>query len=100
MVCVYPVWYQVRDLLAVVGSLALGHAMLYSVQGSLIPELFGTRLRYTGASIGYQLAAPFAGALTDFVERSQHDFEIAQGQGSSAWPSMTKRLLGAGRGDT
>jgi MFS family permease len=46
---------------AVVLSLALGHAMLYSVQGSLIPELFGTRLRYTGASIGYQLAVPIAG---------------------------------------
>src|SRR5262249_40384632 len=40
---------------AVVLSLSLGHAMLYSVQASLIPELFGTRLRYTGASIGYQL---------------------------------------------
>jgi MHS family shikimate/dehydroshikimate transporter-like MFS transporter len=35
--------------------------MLYSVQASLIPELFGTRLRYTGASLGYQLAAPIAG---------------------------------------
>jgi MFS family permease len=46
---------------AVVLSLALGHAMLYSVQGSLIPELFATRLRYTGASIGYQLAVPIAG---------------------------------------
>ncbi len=46
---------------AVVLSLAVGHAMLYSVQASLIPELFGTRLRYTGASLGYQLAAPIAG---------------------------------------
>ena len=48
---------------AVVVSLTVGHAMLYSVQASLIPELFGTRLRYTGASLGYQLAAPFAGGL-------------------------------------
>jgi len=47
--------------LAVIVSLALGHAMLYSVQASLIPELFGTRVRYTGASLGYQLAAPIAG---------------------------------------
>jgi metabolite-proton symporter len=52
---------------AVVLSLALGHAMLYSVQGSLIPELFGTRLRYTGASIGYQLAAPIAGGSAPLI---------------------------------
>jgi MFS family permease len=52
---------------AVVLSLALGHAMLYSVQGSLIPELFDTRLRYTGASIGYQLAAPIAGGSAPLI---------------------------------
>jgi metabolite-proton symporter len=52
---------------AVVLSLALGHAMLYSVQGSLIPELFDTRLRYTGASIGYQLAAPIAGGSAPVI---------------------------------
>ena len=48
-------------------SLALGHAMLYSVQASLIPELFGTRLRYTGASLGYQLAAPIAGGSSPLI---------------------------------
>jgi metabolite-proton symporter len=48
---------------AVVVSLAVAHALLYSVQASLIPELFGTRVRCTGASIGYQLAAPFAGGI-------------------------------------
>ena len=54
-------------ILAVVLSLAFGHAMLYSVQASLIPELFGTRLRYTGASIGYQLAAPIAGGSAPLI---------------------------------
>jgi metabolite-proton symporter len=52
---------------AVVISLAGAHAMLYSVQASLIPELFGTRVRYTGASIGYQLAAPIAGGLAPII---------------------------------
>jgi MFS transporter, MHS family, shikimate and dehydroshikimate transport protein len=55
---------------AVVLSLTLGHAMLYSVQASLIPELFGTRLRYTGASIGYQLAAPIAGGSAPLIAAS------------------------------
>jgi metabolite-proton symporter len=57
-------------LIAVVVSLAGPHALLYAVQGSLIPELFGTRLRYTGASIGYQLAAPFAGGLAPIIAAS------------------------------
>jgi metabolite-proton symporter len=54
-------------VVAVVLSLAVGHAMLYSVQASLIPELFGTRVRYTGASIGYQLAAPIAGGSSPLI---------------------------------
>jgi MFS transporter, MHS family, shikimate and dehydroshikimate transport protein len=53
--------------LAVIVSLTCGHAILYSVQASLIPELFGTRVRYTGASLGYQLAAPVAGGLAPLI---------------------------------
>jgi MFS transporter, MHS family, shikimate and dehydroshikimate transport protein len=53
--------------MAVMLSLAVGHAMLYSVQASLIPELFGTRLRYSGASLGYQLAAPLAGGTAPLI---------------------------------
>ncbi|MCI0462898.1 MAG: hypothetical protein L0Z62_38625 [Gemmataceae bacterium] len=54
-------------IVGVVTALAVGHASLYAVQASLIPELFGTRLRYSGASIGYQLAAPVAGGLAPLI---------------------------------
>jgi MFS transporter, MHS family, shikimate and dehydroshikimate transport protein len=54
-------------LLAIVVALNGGHAALYAVQASLIPELFGTRLRYTGASIAYQLASPLAGGLAPII---------------------------------
>ena len=54
-------------VLATVLALAGGHAILYGVQAALIPELFGTRLRCTGASIGYQLAAPIAGGLAPLI---------------------------------
>ena len=53
--------------LAIIVGLAGGHAVLYSVQASLIPELFSTRLRCTGASIGYQLAVPLAGGLAPLI---------------------------------
>ena len=58
-----PVWIIVATVMVLAG----GHALLYSVQASLIPELFGTRLRYTGASLGYQLAAPVAGGLSPLI---------------------------------
>ena len=48
-------------LLATIVMLGVVHAMLYGVQAALISELFPTRLRYTGASLAYQLAGPFAG---------------------------------------
>lgn len=57
-------------ILATVVMLAFCHALLYSVQASLIPELFGTRLRYSGASIGYQLGAPLAGGLAPIIAAS------------------------------
>jgi metabolite-proton symporter len=52
---------------AVLVSIAVCHGILYSVQASLIPELFGTRVRYSGASLGYQLAAVVAGGTVMHV---------------------------------
>jgi MFS family permease len=53
--------------LAIVLSLALAHAWVYGPQAALIAERFGTRSRYSGASLGYQLAAPFAGGLAPII---------------------------------
>jgi metabolite-proton symporter len=54
-------------IISIVLSLALCHAFVYGPQAALIAENFGTRLRYSGASIGYQLAAPFAGGLAPII---------------------------------
>ncbi len=48
----------------------VGHAALYGPQAAFFSELFGTRTRYTGASLGYQLAAPFAGGLAPLIAAS------------------------------
>src|ERR671935_2921583 len=53
--------------LAVVLSLTVCHAWEYGPQAALIAERFGTRSRYSGASLGYQLAAPFAGGLAPII---------------------------------
>jgi MFS family permease len=54
-------------ILAIVLSLAVFHAWVYGPQAALIAERFGTRSRYSGASLGYQLAAPFAGGLAPII---------------------------------
>ena len=54
-------------VLAVVLALAVGHAAMYGPQGAFFAELFGTRVRYSGASTGYQLASIFAGALSPII---------------------------------
>ncbi|XVU28858.1 MFS transporter [Actinoplanes sp. CA-054009] len=52
--------------LAVVVGLVL-HALMYAPQAAFFSELFGTSVRYTGASVGYQLASIFAGALAPII---------------------------------
>jgi len=55
-----------KIILAVVVGLVL-HALMYSPQAAFFAELFGTSVRYTGASVGYQLASIFAGALAPII---------------------------------
>ena len=40
---------------------------MYAPQSAFFSELFGTSVRYTGASVGYQLASIFAGALAPII---------------------------------
>jgi metabolite-proton symporter len=76
---------------AVILSLVPGHAILYSVQAALIPELFGTRLRYTGASLGYQLAAPLGGGLAPLIAAG-----LVRSFPQQSWPlALYVVLLGA-----
>lgn len=55
-----------KILLAVVVGMIL-HALMYAPQAAFFSELFGTSVRYTGASVGYQLASIFAGALAPII---------------------------------
>ncbi|VVE45701.1 MFS transporter [Pandoraea capi] len=44
--------------------MSLGHATLFGPQAAFVPELFGTRVRCSGASLGVQIAAALGGGLT------------------------------------
>jgi MFS family permease len=43
------------------------HAALWAPLASFIPEMFPTRVRWTGASLGFQLAGLFGGALAPII---------------------------------
>ena len=48
-----------------VGQLLIG--MMYGPQAALLTELFSTEVRYSGASLGYQLGAIVGGALAPII---------------------------------
>jgi hypothetical protein len=52
-------------LAVVIGQLL--NAMMYGPQAALFAELFTTRVRYSGASLGYQLGSVFGGALAPII---------------------------------
>jgi MFS family permease len=49
------------------------HAAMYGPQASFISEMFPTRVRYTGASMGYQLAGIVGGAIAPIVSTALLD---------------------------
>jgi metabolite-proton symporter len=51
-----------------VGMLAF--AVLYGPMGAYLPELFGTRLRYSGASVSYNLGGVLGGAFAPIIASS------------------------------
>jgi metabolite-proton symporter len=53
-------------VLAAVVALFL-HAAMYGPQASFISEMFPTRVRYTGASMGYQLAGIVGGGIAPII---------------------------------
>jgi MFS family permease len=52
---------------AIVLALVFGHSAMYGPQASFFSELFGTRVRYSGASLGYQLSSVLAGGLSPLI---------------------------------
>jgi MHS family shikimate/dehydroshikimate transporter-like MFS transporter len=73
IVCAFPVFWllDTRDPVYVIAGLALvmnvTHAIGFGIGASWMPELFGTRVRYTGASLGCQVSAAISGGFSPIV---------------------------------
>lgn len=66
----------------------IGHAAMYGPQAAFFSELFGTRVRYSGASLGYQLASPLAGGLAPLIATA-----LLERSGGKPWPVATYLIV-------
>lgn len=101
MACAFPYFLllNTRNPLLVILALALAlgcpHACLYGPQSSLIAERFPTRLRYTGASLGYQLASIIAGGPAPIIATYLLTRSSAQPLALPAWVLIAVYIIAA-----
>jgi len=69
----FPVFWllETRDptivVLTLVVVMSLTHGLMFGPQAAYMPELFGTRTRYSGASLGCQVSAALSGGFAPII---------------------------------
>jgi MFS transporter, MHS family, shikimate and dehydroshikimate transport protein len=53
--------------LTIIIALSPGHGTMFGLQSTNCPELFSTRVRYTGASLDFQLSAAIGDGLAPII---------------------------------
>ncbi|RJO76451.1 MFS transporter [Nocardia panacis] len=59
-----------RNYVLIIGAIIIGlifHALMYAGQPALMAEMFPTRMRYSGVSLGYQVTSIVAGSLAPII---------------------------------
>ena len=92
----FPFFWLIETGYVVLAWLAIllgmiGHSAMYGPQAAFFSELFGTNVRYSGASIGYQLASPFAGGLAPLIATA-----LLEWSGNASWPVAVYLIATAG----
>ncbi len=62
--------FETAGLVAILAAIFLGmivHALMYAPQPAIMAEMFPTRMRYSGVSLGYQVTAIFAGSWAPLI---------------------------------
>jgi MHS family shikimate/dehydroshikimate transporter-like MFS transporter len=52
---------------AIIIAMNFGHGMMFGPESAYFPELFGARVRYSGASFGFQLSAALGGGFSPLI---------------------------------
>ncbi|WP_375464033.1 MFS transporter [uncultured Methylobacterium sp.] len=97
IVFAFPLFWLLdsRDPTIVLGTIVLGvclaQGMVFALHASFMPELFGTRVRYSGISLGFQVGAAIGGGLTPVIAAA-----CVGWSGGSTWPvSLFLTILGS-----
>jgi metabolite-proton symporter len=73
IVLAFPLFWllQTKDPIVIVITLTVTmtatHALLFGPKAAFMPELFGTRVRYSGASLGANIAAALSGGFSPMI---------------------------------
>ncbi|HEY4614799.1 MAG TPA: MFS transporter [Citricoccus sp.] len=62
--------FNTRNEWIILGTIILGlivHALMYAGQPAIMSEMFPTRMRYSGVSLGYQVTSIVAGSLAPII---------------------------------
>jgi MFS transporter, MHS family, shikimate and dehydroshikimate transport protein len=69
----FPLFWMIESksatliFVAVMIAMNFGHGMMFGPESCYFPELFGPRVRYSGASFGFQLSAAIGGGFAPIV---------------------------------
>lgn len=58
------------NYLLIIAAIVIGlmiHALMYAPQPAIMAEMFPTRMRYSGVSLGYQVTSIVAGSLAPII---------------------------------
>ncbi|WP_026819123.1 MFS transporter [Arthrobacter castelli] len=83
--------FDTQNAVIIVAAITIGlcfHALMYAGQPAIMAEMFPTRMRYSGVSLGYQVTSIFAGSLAPIIATA-----ILQETGS--WVGVALYIVGA-----
>jgi MHS family shikimate/dehydroshikimate transporter-like MFS transporter len=96
IVFAFPLFWllETRDptivLLTIVVGVSCAQGIIFALHASFMPELFGTKIRYSGISLGFQVGAAIGGGLTPLVAAATVGWS-----GGATWPvSLMLTILG------
>lgn len=72
-------------------AVSFGQGVMFCTSAAWMSELFDARLRYSGASLGFQVGAALSGGLTPLIAAS-----LVQWSGGASWPVSVYLIVLAG----
>jgi MFS family permease len=83
--------FDTGDTLLILAAIMLGlavHSLMYAAQPAIMAEMFPTRMRYSGVSLGYQVTAIVAGSWAPLIG-------TALLRGTDSWTPIALYILAA-----